>query len=203
MKFYGLELKGKFWIQRQPDITDIPWTAEDEGRLVYNEADNILYYGSNTEWVKSTQARYTFNEGQRIIFAASPLPDDWNIPNNIADMCPMITNTGSQTGDTGGNWNLTYDSDSLPITIVEYAGSHNHFTPDQMTGDSDSDRRGTSEIFARVAVGHWHDIQEGWAGDDYGDGHKHNISFDGNHRHTFDGTWRFPHVLFTIGEYTP
>ena len=182
MKFYGLELKGEFWTQRLPDITDFPWTADDEGRLVYNEADDVLYYGSDREWVQSTQARYTFNVNQQVIFGVSvsggtALPDDWNIPDDIDDRVPMITNTSSQCGQRGGNWTMD--------DIIIANSSHNHFTPDDLGEASRAGKRGESEIYATAAV----------------DSHKHTISYDGAHTHTFDGSWRFPHALWTVGEY--
>ena len=184
MNFYGLELKGKFWVQRQPDITDTPWNSDDIGRLVYNEDDDILYYGGETEWIQSTQSRFTFNVGQNVIFAVAVsggtvLPDDWNIPEDINDRIPMITNLETDVGERGGDWLLS--------DIVVAEGSHDHFTPDQLGPPSTSSNRGTSELYKSVSI----------------DTHKHNISFDGSHTHEFDGSWRFPHVLYTVGEYSP
>jgi hypothetical protein len=183
VKFYGLELKGKFWIQRLPDLTNNPWTSDDTGRLVYNEDDDILYYGGNSSWVQSTQSRFTFNVGQVIIFGAAAsggtvLPDDWNISSDIDDKVPMITNIESQVGDRGGDW-------GMPDVVA--AGSHDHFTPENLGEASRGGKRGASEIYATVAL----------------QTHKHNISYDGSHIHSFDGSWRFPHVFWTIGEYQP
>lgn len=184
MRFFGLELKGEFWIQRLPDITGIPWTTADEGRLVYNEADDVLYYGNDREWVRSTQANYTFNVNQQIIFGldilgGTALPDDWNIPDDIDDRVPIITNLYSSCGQRGGNWTMD--------NIIVAAGSHNHFTPEGMGIASRAGKRGNSEIYATAAI----------------DTHKHTISYDGVHTHAFDGSWRFPHALWTIGEYQP
>ena len=184
MKFYGLELKGQFWVQRQPDLTDNPWTSEDEGRLVYNEADDILYYGGDREWVQSTQSRYTFNVGQQIIFGAPAsggvvIPDDWNIVDDIDDKVPMITNIANVCGQRGGSW-------SMDDIMTSWHG-HNHFTPDQLGLPSSTAIRGTSEIYSTVAI----------------DTHKHTISYDSSHSHDFDDSWRFPVSLWTVGEYQP
>lgn len=185
MKFFGLDLRGKFWIQRLPDIADNPWTEDDIGRLVFNEEDEILYYGSNDSWIQSTQSTHTFNINQQCIFCSYPLPDGWNIVSDTDDRCIRITNSGSQVGVMGGNWQFQQVIDGQTQEIMTYAGSHDHYTPDQM-GWADSDRRrGTSEAWADCAI----------------EEHQHVISYDGSHRHTFDGSWRFPNVKFAIGEY--
>jgi len=53
MKFYGIECKGKFTLQK---LTSLPIFDDirDEGRLVYNESDNKIYYGTSSAWEEVT-----------------------------------------------------------------------------------------------------------------------------------------------------
>ncbi len=54
MRTYGFTGKGKVTIQKV--VTMPTWTAEDEGRLVWDDTANILYVGGNTGWVSATGA---------------------------------------------------------------------------------------------------------------------------------------------------
>ena len=48
MDFYGITMKGPFHIE--PIATLSAWQASDEGRIVYAEDVNILYYGTDIKW---------------------------------------------------------------------------------------------------------------------------------------------------------
>lgn len=49
MKSYGLEMLGPLILER---VSSLPtWTEEMEGRLVYNESDDAIYYASSVNWV--------------------------------------------------------------------------------------------------------------------------------------------------------
>jgi hypothetical protein len=175
MKIYGINTQGKYWVQRVPDISVIPWTTADEGRLVYNEADDILYYGSNTEWVQSSEITSMFNVGQKVIFASQPLPTGWTLDTGANDRVPMITNNSNKLGRKGGTWTFTSTT----------GGSHDHYTPSGLGRGNSLDVRGTSEIYSTVAT----------------EEHRHVISDGGSHVHTFDGTWRPSHVELIVGVY--
>jgi hypothetical protein len=48
MKSYGIEMQGEFVIQK---VATLPaWGASDEGRIIYVEDEDKLYYANNTEW---------------------------------------------------------------------------------------------------------------------------------------------------------
>jgi len=54
MKSHGLDMKGKFIVER---VSTLPsWTSADEGREIYVEDENKKYYGNDTEWVDYTYA---------------------------------------------------------------------------------------------------------------------------------------------------
>ena len=91
----------------------------------------------------------------------------------------MITNITSRVGERAGSWSMD--------GIMVAAGSHDHFTPDQLGLPSSNSNRGTSELYATVAISD----------------HKHTISYDGSHTHNFDNSWRFPVSYWTLGEYQP
>lgn len=48
MKIYGTEVKGPLIIDKESTLS--AWTSADEGRLVYAEDTDKVYYGSNTAW---------------------------------------------------------------------------------------------------------------------------------------------------------
>jgi hypothetical protein len=48
MKSHGIDFIGKVLIQRVPAL--LPWTSEDPGRVVLNEADEIVYIGGSVSW---------------------------------------------------------------------------------------------------------------------------------------------------------
>ena len=48
MKIYGTEVKGPLIIDKESTLS--AWTSADEGRLVYAEDVDKVYYGSNTAW---------------------------------------------------------------------------------------------------------------------------------------------------------
>jgi len=48
MKFHKIKMIGKYWMQ---DVSSLPsWAPEDEGRLVYQNTDETVYYGTSTGW---------------------------------------------------------------------------------------------------------------------------------------------------------
>ena len=49
MKYQEVDMQGKFWIQR---VNGVPaHTSADEGRIIYDEISEYMYFASATEWV--------------------------------------------------------------------------------------------------------------------------------------------------------
>lgn len=175
MNVHGMDIRGKFWIQRIPRIQDTPWVPASVGRLLYEDATNQIWFGANSQWSKPQSTSDLFNTGQEILFASTPLPTGWNIKTGLSDRMIFITNSQSQVGQAGGSW---------VITGVVANGAHNHFAPIGIgTGGEPSGRRGLSDITAYVP----------------NQQHTHQLNYDGNHVHTFSGAWRPLHRHIAIG----
>lgn len=175
MDLHGPNLRGKFWPQRISSIEDDPWIVDYEGRLVYDEDAQALYFASSSEWVKITSVGDLFNIGQKLIFLTT-LPTGWNIDAEADDRIILVTTTGDQVGDTGGSWVISGMNDD---------GLHDHFTPDQMSNPTSIGWAGASEIYSSAGT----------------KTHKHIVVDGGLHSHGFQGTWRPENALFAVGVY--
>ena len=176
MKVHGtVNLLGKFWPQRTSAISEVEWSAEDEGRILYDSDNYDLYYGTSSGWEELTGAEDLFIVGTQMIFA-STLPTGWNITTVWDDKAVMLTSSTSQIGLKTGDWILS----GLSTT-----GGHNHFTPELMGG----------------APSHYTYAQAGTRALAAAVGHKHTLPTAGNHTHTFDGNWRPARVKFAVGIY--
>jgi hypothetical protein len=50
MESHGLTLNGPLLVQK---LSTLPsWTSDDEGRLIYVEDVDTLYYGNDSEWIE-------------------------------------------------------------------------------------------------------------------------------------------------------
>ncbi len=49
-KFYGLDIRGKNWLERLPSAP--VWTAADEGRIFYDESADEIKTGTSTGWLR-------------------------------------------------------------------------------------------------------------------------------------------------------
>ena len=176
MKVYGtVNILGKFWPQRTSSIAEVAWTAEDEGRILYDSDNYDLYYGSSSGWEELTGAEDLFTVGTQLIFA-SVLPTGWNITTVWDDKAVILTSSTSQIGTKTGDWTLS----GLSTT-----GGHNHFTPESMGG----------------ALVNYTKAQAGTRALAGAEGHKHTLPTAGNHTHTFDGNWRPARVKLAVGIY--
>jgi hypothetical protein len=105
MRFYGIEMKGKFVLQK---VSSLPvFDAErDEGRVLYNTTDKKVYSGSDTEWV-------TVGTGAM----------EWNIVNgNVTAEEGM----GYLVGTTGGARTVTLPAspeDGDSVGVKDYQGN--------------------------------------------------------------------------------
>ena len=176
MKVHGtVNILGNFWPQRTSNIAEVEWSAEDEGRILYDSDNDDLYYGSSLGWVELTGSSDLFIAGTTLVFA-STLPTGWNIGTDMDDKVMVLTNSTSQIGTFGGQW---------VITGLNSTGSHNHYTPGSMStyiGGSVDAKTGTRSVVAAQT-------------------HKHTLPTKGSHIHTFDGNWRPARVKFAVGIY--
>lgn len=176
MKVHGtVNLLGDFWPQRTSDIAEVEWSAEDEGRILYDSDNDDLYYGSSIGWEELTGASDLFIAGTTLVFA-STLPTGWNIETDVDDKVIILTSSTSQIGAFGGQW---------VITGFSSTGSHNHYTPGSMSGP----------------LGTFIDAKTGSRSIVAAKTHKHTLPSKGNHTHIFDGNWRPARVKFAVGIY--
>lgn len=180
MKVYGtINILGEFWPQRTSDISEVEWTSDDEGRILFDSDNDDLYYGSSSKWVKLTETDDLFSPGTNLVFA-STLPTGWNII-SYNDIVIVLTNNTSSIGYSTGSWY---------INGMQTSEGHRHFTPDGM---------GIPSITTAASTGNFAYISTGT--------HKHKLNLQWqNHRHiesgaSFDGNWRPAHVKLTVGEY--
>ena len=69
MEFHEIDAVGTIWIQR---LATLPtWTAADEGRLVYVEANDTFYYGTSTGWTSSFGFKNVAVAGQSTVVTNS------------------------------------------------------------------------------------------------------------------------------------
>lgn len=164
MKFHKIDVRGKFWLPRETSLSSVTHQGHvDEGRLFYAIAEDAIYYGDQDEWQLIARQEDVFEDETKVIMGYYPLPDYWNIDTGFNDIVPIISDTESQAGDTGGFW---------AIAGMSTDGSHDH---GGLTGGPTQDRvLGASEIYTTVARNN----------------HRHSLQVDGLHSHTFDGTWR-------------
>lgn len=168
---------GKFWTHRVSNIdNETHRGAIDEGRVLYNYLDQRLYAGSDTEWLKVTTPYDIFQVGTSVIFSSYPLPDNWTLEKGYAGRIVMTTALSGSIATSGGTWD---------ITGIQQDGEHNH--GGKTGGPTDfSSLAGASDIYA------------------YGSktNHRHTITMDGEHQHSFTGEWRPKHTHSIVATYT-
>lgn len=84
-EFYGLEVEGPFIVEI---VSSVPsYTTDDQGRLLYNESDNQLYYADHEKWT-------TAGGVQTIEEARDPdAEDDINKNHSVGNSIWINTNT--------------------------------------------------------------------------------------------------------------
>lgn len=177
MKFYGINSRGKFWVHRVDDISSVTHNGtEDEGRLLYNKADERLYAGSESQWIKITTRYDIFESGTKILFSSYPLPDNWTVDITYDDKMVLATSTFSEVFTSGGAWILTG---------MQASGNHNH---GGRTGGptNDSSLIGASDLYAYSSKTN----------------HTHSITADGEHQHTVTGDWRPSYIISVVATYS-
>ena len=177
MKIYGdIDIRGKFWPQIAIDIDETNFTADiDSGRILFSAGDNCIYYGKKDAWVKMTDTNDLINEGQRLIFCNETLPTGFASV-DIDDKMILITNSISSVGSESGSWT---------ISTTNQSAHHNHYSTSGMGYPTVVGNRGTSELYATAAER----------------SHRHTLSSNGAHQHTFQSTWRPAYVKYIMGDY--
>ena len=174
MRFDKVEVIGNIWLHRVADKdTERHRTGKDEGRFIYAQAQQNVYYGTSSDWQIIATKYSVLDSGTRMLMGKFPLPTGWNIVITNDGKAVLISNAGSEVGDPGGSWT---------ITGLDSQGSHNHTTgfgyPREVRGTDNLDN---------VYLANY--------------SHRHSIAVDGLHSHTFDGTWRPAYVKFCEAEY--
>lgn len=134
---------------------------------------------ANKEYVDTFKGdAFVFGQNvTKMVFASFPLPPGWTLDTTVSDRTILLTNNTSEVGKTSGSWT---------ITGMNSAGGHNH--GGTVGSPTSNALRGTSENTApQVST----------------NAHRHSISTDGAHIHTFNGTWRPYHIKMVVGVRNP
>jgi hypothetical protein len=169
MKFYGIDIQNKFFVQIVSTVVGLAHAgATDEGRIVYNLTDDHLYTASQSTWNKIVISTDIYSNGTKQLFLNYPLPANWTIDAAHNDRMLVLSQNGSFANGIYGSWT---------ITGISTTGNHNH-------GGY------TGLPYGRTIYAGKSD-REGYGGED---NHLHSMSTAGNHQHTFDGAWRPAYV---------
>lgn len=135
MKFYGINMLGKFLIER---LTTTPvWDNTYEGRLIYTQDNDKLYYGLAGAW----QRIGDIPTSEIILFEKDTVVSGYTLLTSVDDQTVYITKgsaAGGETGATlksGSTWTQpvhthtgpshTHSTGNHTLTISEIP-SHNH-----------------------------------------------------------------------------
>ncbi len=174
MRFDKIEVIGKLWLHIVADKdTEKHRGPKDEGRLIYAQSQERVYFGNDSDWVLFTTAYDVFAANSKLLMGSFPLPTGWNIKTDNDDFSIMVTPTSGAAGTTDGSW---------IITGIDEQGSHNDHT---LSGATTTVLLGASDVYTTVGLFN----------------HSHTLIVDGLHDHTFDGTWRPAYVKFCEAEY--
>jgi len=174
MNVYGMDIRGKLWVQRISKISYFPWSSADIGRIVFDDNSGNIYFGAQTSWKKPQATLDLFNTGQEVVFASTPLSTGWNIKTGVSDRAIMLTSNPNHIGTMGGSW---------IISGMTSSGSHIHYAPYGLGYSTVNGERTLSDIVDSVP-----DIE-----------HLHSINAGGTHSHSFDGSWRPAYVSYAVG----
>ena len=66
MKFHGIDMRGKFHVQR---VSTLPvFESTDKGRLIYVEDEDEFYFGGTTEWKQGGGGSGAVGGGDDLVF---------------------------------------------------------------------------------------------------------------------------------------
>jgi hypothetical protein len=181
MKIYGkTEMRGPFWTQRVNTSADVSWSSSRLGRLVYAKITDTLWFCGLTAWIEVAGSTSLINTNQTMVFFNYPLPTNWTLKTDIINdrMIILEPTTPGAAGTYGGTWIISGMNNTT--------STHNHYAPGGVSQSSSSTRIGKSDR---------NDYQSQ-------PDHRHYLSYDGTHTHTFDGGWRTPLVFGIVGVYS-
>jgi len=130
-KFFGQDMRGKQWLQRVNGIA--AWAAGDEGRILYDEADEQVKFGQSGDW--SFAGSYNDVPLNTILLIESDVViTGYTLLENKDDMSVYITkgsNAGGESGGSdksGGTWTQPNHTHSQ-ATHTHTVGTHTHSIP--------------------------------------------------------------------------
>lgn len=103
MDFHKIKMIGKYWLQSVPTLPS--WTPDDESRLVYQESDENIYFGTSTGWSAVGSGGGTTVNIDRQEFTASAGQTVFNLSFNYT---------------IGSNGLMVYSDNILMIKDVDY-----------------------------------------------------------------------------------
>lgn len=120
MDSYGFEGKGPVLIQK---VLSLPsWTSEDEGRLIYDQSVDGLYYGTSTDWVLVSISSGIVS-GVKMYFYQNTAPVGWTIDISVADALIGVKGGVNAFNVAGGNLAGTWTQPGHTHTISDHTHS--------------------------------------------------------------------------------
>ncbi len=129
MDSYGFEGKGPVLIQK---VSSLPsWTSEDEGRLIYDQSIDGLYYGTSADWVLVSISSGIIS-GVKMYFYQNTAPVGWTIDISVSDALIGVKGGVNAFNVAGGNlagtWSQaghTHTTADHTLTVAQIP-SHTH-----------------------------------------------------------------------------
>jgi hypothetical protein len=130
MRFHGIEMVGKFINQKVADESALVHSASDEGRAIYDEATEEMFFASSSDWVQlisSTNVITEIPSNSIILFESNTQITGWTLLTDQDDDVVYITKGSVAGGETGGTaksgGTYTYSHNH---TYTNSTGTHNH-----------------------------------------------------------------------------
>ncbi len=193
MKHYGIEMEGKFYSEQ---LASVPgWSADDEGRIIYDQSTDSIYFGSGSEWVELAEmsdiTSNSFPSGTKMIFGNStPVGwtkdlTEWTLGSSLVfarSINPPWDDGGTDSVDVAG-WTTNVSTDSNTSGL----DNHNHGIPVRQS-----------------MIGHIHYNWPGWASeapDPNGAAwacNTQNAGSGSNHSHGMNNDTYYPKYQFVL-----
>ena len=135
MKFHEIDTVGNIWIQRL--ATKPAWGSADEGRIIFTQDNNTMYYGTDTGWTSSFVFKNIAVAGQATVVA---LNDDDTLTFVSGTGITVTTNVGAQSVTI-----TTKDTEIVHADTIGAVGTKTHATIDAHI-DSKTQHQATGEI---------------------------------------------------------
>lgn len=138
MDFHGINMKGYFKAQSVVDASILSYSAEDEGKIVYDEVTEDIWLADNEDWKNSSQYIDT-PLGTEMWFYQDSEPDGWSI-SGTGDTLLAIKGSALTTYKTGGAY---YGAWATPAH-AHVMNSHIHSVSSLSIGNASSTVGGRS-----------------------------------------------------------